>query len=83
MSFFTYDEANRNDFDSDTQQRLDELVQHFGRVELKEVKESAEWCVRVVSESGMGKLPLATLGSSLFEAAERLLRIGVPEKRKS
>lgn len=75
MSFFHYNEDNRSQFDLVTQKQLAKLVQRFGEVELREINESKEWCIRVYVGATGEKLPLAALGDTAYEAAERLLRI--------
>lgn len=75
MSFFQYTEANRSQFDLVTQKQLAKLVQRFGVVEMREIVESKEWCIRVNAGIDDEKLPLAALGDTAYDAAERLLRI--------
>ena len=76
MAFFKYTEKTCNQFDQRTQAILDELVARFGIVELNQVRDSSEWCVRVMCFAPDGEqFPLAAIGASAFNAAQRLLRM--------
>ncbi len=75
MPFFKYSEENRSQFDLVTQKQLAKLVQRFGSVEMREIVESKEWCVRVTAGVEGEELSLAALGDTAYDAAERLLRI--------
>lgn len=76
MSFFTYNESHASDFDQATQNQLAALIQRFGTVQLKEVVESKEWCIRIETIVGEDEpLRLAALGDTPYEAAVRLLRM--------
>lgn len=79
MTFITYDETSRPHIDLPTQRQLNELHRRFGTVEFREV-DSKSWCVRIVTNDGTDgsdALPLAAIGSTLYEAANRMLRIVV------
>ena len=75
MAFFQYNDESRSKFDLVTQKQLNKLAQKFGSVELREITTSKEWCVRIVTEDDGESLPLAALGDTPYDAAERLLRI--------
>ena len=75
MDFFTYNENSKHQFDDFTQTLLAKLVDAYGKVELREIPESGEWCVRIVVTEGEDQLPLAALGETSFDAAKRLIRI--------
>lgn len=78
MPFFTYDDTNRSQFDLTTQKQINRLAQRFGRVELKEVTESSEWCIRVTVNHKDEQFPLAALGDTPYDAALRLSRMVDP-----
>ena len=79
MDFFTFNDATSNQFDEPAQKLLRTLAEVHGTVELRELTETNEWCVRVVTDYEGDKLPLAALGDTPFEAANRLIRIcGIP-----
>jgi hypothetical protein len=76
MKFFPYDEDSRLQFDESTQAVLDRLATAYGLVEVREIATSNEWCVRVTIIDDTGeKLPLAALGDTVRDSAERLVRI--------
>lgn len=76
MVFFKYTPGNWSEFDSDTQDKLNELVKKFGVVEVGQVQDSDDWCVRVRAAAPDGEnYPLAALGGTALEAAQRLLRM--------
>lgn len=77
MTFTLYDETSRTKIDLPTQRQLNELHRRFGRVEFRKI-DSKSWCVRIVTDDREDDpLPLAAIGSSLYEAANRMLRIVV------
>ena len=76
MAFFVYDDSTRSRFDLITQKQLNRVAAKFGKIELKELPESREWCIRVViPDDDDEHLPLAALGDTAYEAAERMLRM--------
>ena len=76
MSFFVYDQTNRSQFDPPAQRQLDTLEQKFGKVEIREITTSKEWCVRIdIKLDDDDGYPLAALGDTPYEAASRLIRI--------
>lgn len=76
MDFLPFDPTRRK-FDEPTHALLLQLADEFGTVDLREMAESAEWCVRIVTveKETKERLPLAALGETPFAAAERLIRI--------
>ena len=76
MKFSAFNDETRGQFDPYTQSVLTKLLNAYGGVEFREIKDSSEWCVRVtiVDELGEG-LPLAALGETARDAAERMVRI--------
>lgn len=76
MDFFPYDPSSSK-FDEPTRSLLALLGEKFGTVELREMSESAEWCIRIttVDQETKERLPLAALGETAFAAAGRLIRI--------
>ena len=76
MAFFKYTQATQLQFDDDTRLKLDELVRRFGEVELNELKLTNQWCIRVQASAPDGDVyPLASLGNTALEAAQRLIRM--------
>lgn len=76
--FEPYTNAMRSTFDSPTQRALDQLYTRFQGVEVSDMTSTVgSWCVRVnhVSEEGADPLPLAAIGKTPQQAAERLWRI--------
>lgn len=73
--FYPYTDQNRDQFNLATQKQLNLLLKRFGRVEIREIEKTKEWCVRIVAGAEGERLPLAALGPSVYEAAERLTRI--------
>lgn len=67
--FELYD-PNRSDVDARARRILDKLSDRFGAVEIKDTGE--EWCVRIIVGEGDDELPLAALGKTLGDAAERM-----------
>jgi len=77
--FEPYTNAMRSTFDGPTQCVLDQLYTRFQGVEVSDMTSSTRsWCVRVmhVTEEGADPLPLAAIGKTPRQAAERLWRIG-------
>ena len=77
MEFVDYDETSGVDYDKATRSALNELKQRYGKVELKQVKPS-EFCVRIRTTITGVDTPMATIGLSVLDAAERLLRVMNP-----
>jgi len=76
LGFQQYDPSTRGDFDEPTHTLLVRLASEFGTVEIREITESAEWCVRIFTPVADEKsIPLAALGETPFAAAHRLVRI--------
>ena len=76
MSFYTYNESHASEFDQETQSQLATLMQRFGTVQMKEIVESKEWCIRIETSVGEDEsLRLTALGDTPYEAAVRLLRM--------
>lgn len=76
MKFSAFNDETRDQFDAYTQSVMTKLANAYGSVEFREIIETNEWCVRVkiVDEMGEG-LPLAALGDTPRDAAERMVRI--------
>ena len=70
MEFQPYDRQTAN-YDERTCRVLNELEDRFGKVEIKQTDQE-EWCVRVVVMDDTDELPLAALGKTLADAAERM-----------
>lgn len=72
MTFTTFSIANRDQFEPQLISLFEELQVKFGAVEFKSV-DAQKKCVRVHANIGQLETPLAALGGTLQEAAERLL----------
>lgn len=73
--FVVYDHSSRNTFDDRSRQLMDQLHAKFQHVEFNDV-EGKKWCVRVVRSTDLvEQLPLAAIGKTPHQAAERLWRI--------
>ncbi len=72
MKFSAFNESNRDQFDQRTISDFELLQEKFGTVEFKSVSKS-EKCVRIVADVGYLPTPLAALGKTYAEAAERLI----------
>ena len=77
MEFVDYDETGGARYDKPTRSALKLLLKHFGRVEIKQVSQH-EFCVRIHTNITGVDTPMATMGSSVLEAAERLIRVMHP-----
>ena len=76
--FEPYTNAMRSTFDPPTQRALDQLYTRFNGVQISDMTETVgSWCVRVmhVSDEEADPLPLAAIGKTAQQAAERLWRI--------
>ena len=76
-TFVSYNDEVWKNIEEDARQLLKKLEQRFGRVEISDMQEhGGSWCVRIQVPDNLGDpLPLAALGSSLKDAAERLWRV--------
>lgn len=72
MTFTTFGVENRDQFEPRLVSLFEELQVKFGEVEFKSV-DSQKKCVRVHAKIGYLDTPLAALGDTLQDAAERLL----------
>lgn len=77
MKFKPYDPESSDLYDVPTRRRLAELREKYGLVELKKIDEESV-CVRITAEITGLSVPMAAIGSSVHEAADRLLRIMSP-----
>lgn len=76
MKFSVFNDQTRGQFDTYTQRVMTKLADAYGTVEFREIKDSSEWCVRVTIVDELGEsLPLASLGETPRDAAERMVRI--------
>ena len=75
MSFTLYDDDSRPSIDLPTQRQLNELHKRHGNVGFRQLESGEGWCVRIVMDSTDETLPLAAIGPSLHDAANRMLRI--------
>ena len=63
-------------FDAGTQAQLSKLASSCVSLEIREIKGSSEWCIRVtLIDKRDEELRLAALGDTVFEAAERMERM--------
>ena len=74
MHFTPYDESSSHQFDAATRKRLQELGDKYGRVELKTISDDS-YCVRISAEIKGLVVPMAAIGPSVHDAADRLLRV--------
>lgn len=72
MSFTSFGSASRDQFEPQLVSLFEELQSKFGEVEFKSV-DAKKKCVRVQARIGHLDTPLAALGATYQEAAERLL----------
>lgn len=73
--FVVYDHETRESFDERSRKLLDQLYAKFSHVEISDIS-CKKWCVRVIRQDKIGEpLPLAAIGNSPHQAAERLWRI--------
>lgn len=72
MKFTVFGPENRAQFDPRTIECFEQLLEKFGEVEFRSITKT-EKCVRIVAEIGYLPTPLAALGASFQQAAERLV----------
>ena len=76
MKFSAFNDETSGQFDPYTQNVLTKLADAYGLVEFREITASNEWCIRVSIRDELGEsLPLAALGETPRDAAERMVRI--------
>lgn len=74
MKFTAYNDANRTEFDLPTRKQLDELSRIYHQVEFRTISEE-EACIRVALYDDHDETPIAVIGKTYFDAANRLVRI--------
>lgn len=72
MNFTVFGPENRAQFDPQTIECFEQLAEKFGEVEFRSITKT-EKCVRITAEVGYLPTPLATLGATFHQAAERLV----------
>jgi len=74
MKFTVFGPENRGQFDPQTIECFEQLLGKFGEVEFRSITKN-EKCVRIVAEVGYLPTPLAALGATFQQAAERLITV--------
>lgn len=77
MKFIEFDETNAGEYGADTRIVLNELKVRYGKVEVKQVSLDNH-AVRIHAMIGGMLTPMATLGPTLRDAAERLMQVMNP-----
>jgi len=72
--FQRYD-PGRLDCDESARRLLNDLDDRFRRVEIKELKDSHQWCVRVTVREGNREQRVAAIGRTLYRAARRMISV--------
>ena len=74
MKFTLFGPKNRQQFEPRELEYLDQLQEKYGEVEFKSISQK-ERCIRITAEIGGLPTPLASIGKTFGEAAERMILI--------